>query len=186
MAEPSKTKGTIKFCVWGILSVALVWYTWNSYSSGQMVSWYYWEASQDGYAINSETFKSASKEKPVLLQIGTFQAIDGLQAVKVKKGDRLPTNCNGIISDKIVKDGKRATLDGSTLKVSVPTEVKEAKGFKYKDSFKHKGVKTNPWSGVQNLLLVIGMGFALGYMAEGFTDMMGIKLQKIKHYEGAH
>ncbi len=34
--------------------------------------------------------------------------------------------------------------------------------------------------------MVIGMGLTLGYMAEGFTDMLGIKLQKIKHYEGAH
>jgi len=94
---------------------------------GQMVTWYYWAASQDGYAINAETFKSASKEKPAILEIGTFATISGLQAVKVKKGDRLPQNCNGIISDKIIKEGKRVTLEGNTLKVTVPTEIKEAK-----------------------------------------------------------
>ncbi|MEN6440471.1 MAG: hypothetical protein ABFD97_18000 [Syntrophobacter sp.] len=186
MADPAKTKGTIKFLVWGILAVALVYYTWHSYSSGQMITWYYWEANQDGYAINADTFRNATKEKPAVLEIGSFAAISGLQAVKVKKGDRLPQNCNGIISEKIIKEGKRATLDGNSLKVTVPTETKEAKGFKYKDSFKHKGIHTNPWSGVQNLFMVIGMGLTLGYMAEGFTDMMGIKLQKIKHYEGAH
>jgi hypothetical protein len=186
MAESLKTKGIIKFAFWGILSVALIWYTWNSYASGQMVTWYYWAASQDGYAINAETFKSASKEKPAILEIGTFATISGLQAVKVKKGDRLPQNCNGIISDKIIKEGKRVTLEGNILKVTVPTEIKESKGFKYKDSFKHKGVLTNQWSGVQNLFMVIAMGLALGYMAEGFTDMLGIKLQKIKHYEGVH
>ena len=186
MADSQKTKGAIKFAVWGLLSIALVWYTWNGYTSGQMVTWYYWESSQDGYAVNSDTIKSGTKESPAVLQVGSFAAISGLQAVRVKKGDRLPQFCNGVISDKVIKDGKRAVVDGNTLKVMVPTEIKEAKGFKYKDSFKHKGVSTNPWSGVQNLLLVIGMGFALGYMAEGFTDMMGIKLEKIKHYEGAH
>lgn len=186
MNDVSRTKGVIKFLVWGALAVCLVGYTWHSYTSGQMTSWYYWESSQDGYAINADTFRSATKEKPAVLEIGSFTEISGLQAVRVKKGDRLPKNCNGIISDKVVKDAKRVVLAGSTLKVMVPTEIKEAKGFKYKDSFKHKGVHTNPWSGVQNVFLVISMGFALGYMAEGFTDMLGIKIQKIKHHEGVH
>jgi hypothetical protein len=26
----------------------------------------------------------------------------------------------------------------------------------------------------------------LGSMAEGFTDMIGMKISKIKHYEGVH
>ncbi|MCE5336285.1 MAG: hypothetical protein LLG06_17035 [Desulfobacteraceae bacterium] len=186
MAEPSRTKGVIKFAVWGILSVIMVWYTWHSYSSGQMVTWYYWEASEDGYAVEANGLRAGTKEKPVALEVGTFPAIAGLQAVKVKKGDRLPQGCNGIITEKVIKEGKRAALEGNTLKVMVPTQVREAKGFKYKDTFKHKGVKTNPWSGVQNLFMVIGMGFCLGYMAEGFTDMLGLKLHKIKHYEGAH
>ena len=186
MAETARIKGTIKFIVWGALSVALVWYTWHSYASGQMISWYYWESAQDGYAINADTFRTASKEKPAVLEIGSFTAISGLQAVRVKKGDRLPQNCNGIISDKVIKEGKRVALEGNVLKVSVPSEIKESKGFKYKDTFKHKGVQTNPWSGVQNLFLVIGMGLTLGYTAEGFTDMLGIKIQKIKHFEGAH
>lgn len=184
--QPNKTKGAIKFFFWGIMTVILIGWTWNSYTSGQLVSWYYYAAKFDGYAINSESFKTASKEKPASLEVGTFQAIDGLKAVKVKKGDLLPKGTNGVISDKIVKEGKRASLDGNTLKVTTPSEIKEAKGFKYKDTFKHKGVQTDPWSGLWNVLLVIGMGLCLGYMAEGFTDLLGIKLEKIKHYEGAH
>lgn len=63
-----------------------------------------------------------------------------------------------------------------------PWEIKESKGFKYKDTFIHKGIKTNPWSGLWNVALVIGLGLTLGLMAEGFTDMMGLKIKKIDHY----
>ncbi|MFZ2445659.1 MAG: hypothetical protein WAW37_04835 [Syntrophobacteraceae bacterium] len=187
MAEDNlKTKGMIKFVVWGALATALMWYAIHSYTSGQMISWYYYKAASDGYAIDSAAFKTATKEKPALLEIGSFTALNGLQAVKVKKGDRLPEHTDGIISEKDIKEGKRAMIEGAALKVMVPTQIKEAKGFKYKDSYKHKGVQTNPWSGVWNVAVVLGLGICLGLMAEGFTDMLGIKLQKIKHYEGAH
>ncbi len=186
MSDNPKSKGAMKFAVWGFLSVALMWYAIHSYTSGQMISWYYYEAKEDGYAIHSDAFKSATKEKPAVLEIGAFKAVEGLQAVKVKKGERLPQGVDGIIGDKVIKEGKRAVLEGNSLKVLVPTQMKEAKGFKYKDSFKHKGVKTNPWSGPWNVAIVLGIGICLGMMAEGFTDMLGIKLQKIKHYEGVH
>ena len=68
----------------------------------------------------------------------------------------------------------------------VPVQIKESKGFKFRDTYKHKGVTTNPWSGVWNVFIVCGLGFALGMMAEGFTDMLGIEVKKIKHFEGAH
>lgn len=186
MADPARQKGMIKFIVWGALAIAVLFYAISSYTSGQMVSWYYYEAAQDGYAVTSATLKGATKEKPAILEVGAFTELKGLQAVKVKKGDRLPQNTDGIITDKILKDAKRAVLEGNTIKVMVPTETKESKGFKYKDSFKHKGIKTNPWSGPWNVAVVLGLGICLGLMAEGFTDMLGIKLQKIKHYEGAH
>jgi hypothetical protein len=32
--------------------------------------------------------------------------------------------------------------------------------------------------------LVIGLGISLGYMAEGATDLFGLKLEKIRHFEG--
>ena len=60
--------------------------------------------------------------------------------------------------------------------------MKEAKGFKFKDTFKHKGVETWPWSGVWNVLIVALLGLSLGLMAEGFTDMLGLKLEKIQHH----
>ena len=117
-----------------------------------------------------------------MLEVGAFEQIVNLQAVPVKAGDRLPINATGIISTKDLKEGKRVKLEGDTIKVMVPTEVKEAKGFKYKDTYKHKGIKTNPWSGAWNVGIVFALGIALGYMAEGFTDLFGLKLKKIEHY----
>ena len=147
MAEASKTRGVIKFVVWTAIAAVLFGYLWVEYYDGTLVSWYYYRAASDGWAVNSDAFKDASKDKPAVLQIGSFEKIEGLQAVSVKKGDRLPANTNGIIDKKTVTEGKRVTLEGNTLKVTVPTQIKESKGFKYKDTFKHKGIETNPVGG---------------------------------------
>lgn len=186
MAEASKTRGAIKFIIWGAITVAISVMFWVEYYNGTLVSWYYYEAAKDGWAINAATFAHASKDKPAILEIGTFQKIEGLQAVPVKKGDRLPTNTTGIIEKKIVQEGKRVTLEGNTLKVTVPSQIREAKGFKYKDTFMHKGLQTYAWGGAYNVAFILFLGLALGLMAEGFTDMCGLKLDKIKHYEGGH
>ncbi len=186
MAEVSKTRGAIKFLVWTAIGIAMIVYFWSEYYNGNMARQYYFKAKSNGWAINSETFKDATKEKPAVLQIGSFEAIDGLQAVPVKKGDRLPNNTNGIIEKKIVDEGKRVTLDGNTLKVMVPSQIREAKGFKFRDTFKHKGIQTDAWGGVWSVAFILLFGFTLGMTAEGFTDMCGYKLEKIKHYEGAH
>ncbi len=186
MAEASRGRGVIKFIVWTVIAAAIITYLWIDYYNGTLAGWYYYKSSLDGWAINSTTFKDATKDKPAILQIGSFEKIEGLQAVPVKKGDRLPANTNGVIDKKTVSEGKRATLEGNTLKVMVPTQIKESKGFKFKDSFMHKGIETNPWGGVHSVGFVLALGFALGLMAEGFTDMCGLKLEKIKHYEGVH
>lgn len=186
MAEASKTRGVIKFVVWTIVAAVLVGYLWAEYYNGTLISWSCSRAASDGWAVNSDAFKDASKDKPAVLQIGSFEKIEGLQAVSVKKGDRLPTNTNGIIDKKTVTEGKRVSLEGNTLKVTVPMQIKESKGFKYKDTFKHKGIETNQWAGLWSTLYIIALGLALGLMAEGFTDMCGYKIQKIKHYEGVH
>jgi len=99
----------------------------------------------------------------------------------VAKGDRLPKNANGVISLAELKSGKRAVLEGQTIKVTVPWQIKETKGFKFKDTFKHKGIRTNPWSGAWNVAMVLCLGLSLGLLAEGFTDIMGLKLGKIQH-----
>ncbi len=179
-----KRRGMMKFIFWTVLSVLVAAYWIWSYTSGQMINWYYYTASADGYAVNDTTFKNATKDNPAMLVIGKFEKIEGLQAVSVKKGDRLPENANGIIGLDILKAGKRAVLEGEQIKVTVPWEIKESKGFKYRDTFKHKGIKTNPWSGAWNIAMVILFGLCLGFMAEGFTDMFGLKLKKIKHFEG--
>ncbi|MFA4915319.1 MAG: hypothetical protein WC560_01430 [Syntrophales bacterium] len=186
MAEVSKARGAVKFLFWLIVTIGLFYYAFNSYFSGQMVSWYYYKASAEGYAVHTAAFKDASKENPAILEIGSFQTISGLQAVPVKKGDRLPVNTDGIISNEVLKKGKRVKLEDGYLKVMVPNEIKEAKGFKYKDSFKHKEIKTNPWSGVWNVGMVLFLGLSLGLLAEGFTDMLGFKVEKIEHFEGIH
>lgn len=181
MAEGSKGRGVIKFLFWLLVAAGLFYYAFHTYNTGQLVSWYYYKAGTDGYAIRAETLKDASKEKPAQLQIGSFDRIEGLQAVPVKKGDRLPGNANGVISTEVLKKGKRATLEDKFIKVTMPVEIKDARGFKYKDSFMHKGVQTNPWAGVWNVALIACLGLTLGLLAEGFTDMIGIKLSKIDH-----
>jgi hypothetical protein len=178
----TKTSGSIKFVFWLAVSVGLFYYAFHSYNTGQMVSWYYYKAKSDGYAVHSSLFKNATKENPAMLEIGKFDKIEGLQAVEVKKGDRLPVNADGIIDKKVLKEEKRAKLEGNMIKVLVGSEIKDAKGFKFKDTFKHKGVETNPWSGAWNVGMVLIIGLALGMMAEGFTDIMGLKLDKISHH----
>ena len=100
----------------------------------------------------------------------------------VKKGDRLPEGANGVIEKKVVEAGKRAKLERDKLIVLLPWEIKESKGFKSKDTFIHKVVKTNPWSGVWNVAVVIALGLSLRVMAEGLTNMLGWKIKKIDHY----
>ncbi|MBF0528989.1 MAG: hypothetical protein HQK55_06925 [Deltaproteobacteria bacterium] len=182
MAENFKTRGAIKFVFYLILCIAVGWYWVNFYESGDMARWYYHTSKVDGYAINAKTFAQATKDKPISLEIGKFDTINGLQAVQVKKGDRLPSNANGVIDEKVLKEGKRAVLEGNKIKVLIPWQIKEAKGFKFRDTFTHKGVLTNPWSAVWNVVMVISFGLCLGFMAEGFTDLLGIKLKKIQHY----
>ncbi len=186
MAEASKARGAIKFIVWTAIACALIAYLWIEYYNGNVPKMYYYKAKVDGWAVNAANFKDATKDKPAILQIGSFEKIDGLQAVPVKKGDLLPANTNGIIDKKTVTEGKRVTLEGNSLKVTVPTQIKDSKGFKYRDSFMHKGIETDPWGGVWSVAWILCLGFSLGLMAEGFTDMCGLKLEKIKHYEGVH
>lgn len=182
MAEHSKSRASIKFVFWAVLAavIAMVWI--RSYTSGQMVRWYYHTAKTDGYAINSKDVAAATKDKPVVLDIGKLDSIEGLKAVPVKKGDRLPAHANGIIDEKTITEGKRAAVSDDKLTVFIPWQIKESKGFKFKDAFTHKGVKTNPWSGVWNVCAVIFLGVALGNMAEGFTDLLGIKVKKLVHH----
>ncbi len=188
MAEGSKGqgRGAIKFLFWLLVAAGLFYYAFHTYNTGQLVSWYYYKAGTDGYAVNADTLKNATKEKPALLEIGSFQKIEGLQAVPVKKGDRLPVNANGVITPEQLKKKERASLEDKFIKVTMPVKIREAKGFKYKDTFKHKGIQTNPWGALWNVVLILVLGFSLGLTAEGFTDMCGFKLEKIEHFEGAH
>jgi hypothetical protein len=146
-----------------------------------MIQWYYYTASLDGYAVNANLFMNATKEKPVALNIARQDEVKGLVAIPVAKGDRLPRNANGVISLAEIKSAKRAVIEGQTIKVMVPWQIKEAKGFKFKDTFMHKGIRTNPWSGAWNVAMVLCLGLALGLLAEGFTDLMGYKIEKIQH-----
>ena len=168
---------------WLLAAAGIISYMFYSYTSGQMIRWYYYRASVDGYAIDANTFAKASKQNPAQLTIVTADEIKGLQAVPVRKGDRLPQNTNGVITASDLKAAKRVSMDAktNTIFVTVPSQVKEAKGFKYKDTFKHKGVLTNPWSGVWNVAVILLLGLSLGMFAEGVTDFMGMKIEKIDH-----
>ncbi|MFH0901491.1 MAG: hypothetical protein V2A73_12765 [Pseudomonadota bacterium] len=184
MGGPTRVRAAIKFLFWVAASTGVVGLVVHSFRSGQMTGWYYHRSSVDGYAIDADGIGEATKEHPVVLGIGDFAQIDGLQAVPVKKGQRLPRNANGVIAETILKEGRRATLEENQIVVRIPWEVKQAKGFKFKDTFKHKGVKTNPWSAPWNVGIVFALGICLGFMAEGFTDLLGMRIQKIKHFEG--
>lgn len=185
MTEPStKGRGAIKFVFWAVCSIGLFVLVGYLHTSGKFEEWYYHKAADEGYAVNADAFKNATIESPATLEIGSFGKLDGLQAVKVNKGDLLPMSANGIILKKIIDEGKRAKVDGDKLMVMVPWKMESAKGFKFKDTFKHKGIETYPWAAVVNVLLVVFIGVSLGYMAEGFTDVIGIKLEKIRHFEG--
>lgn len=188
VGRPAHARGraVFKFVFWLGTAIGLFTYAWYCHSSGQLAAWYYHQAAADGYAVDADAFKNASPQRPALLAITAGDRIDGLVAVRVKKGDLLPKNANGVITDDIVKAGKRVNLEGASLKVKVPWELKQSKGFKFKDAFKHKGVETYPWGAVWNVLMVIGLGLALGFLAEGFTDMLGMRVEKIKHFEGGH
>ena len=184
MAEQHRGRAAFKLVFWAAAAAGLMFTVARSYTSGQMAAWFYHTAAVDGYAVNADTFMDATKERPVLLQVASVDRIEGPIAVLVKKGDRLPANANGLIAEEVIKKGERAVLEGSAVRVSVPWQVKEAKGFKYKDTFKHKGVKTYPWAAVWNVLITLGLGLTLGLMAEGLTDLVGLKFDKIRHFEG--
>ena len=177
----ARRRGVVKFSFWTVIAATVMSLTVRSYMSGQMAEWFYHRAAVSGYAVNADMFKDATKSKPAVLQISTGNEINGLVAIRVEKGDRLPRNTNGVIADQTVTKGRRAVLAGATLQVFIPWEIKDAKGFKFKDTFKHKGVETWPWSGVWNVIIVAMLGLSLGLMAEGFTDMLGFKLEKIQH-----
>jgi hypothetical protein len=184
VAEKQKKRGAIRVVFWAVCSILMFYFVAHSYTSGQMTRWYYYRTGLDGYAVNVHSFNSATKEKPAILEISPqAKEIKGLMAVPVKKGDRLPEYANGVISKKLVDEAKRAKVEGNQLKVMVPWQIQESKGFKYKDTFLHKGIETYAWSGVWNVAVVIALGFCLGLMAEGFTDFMGWKIQKIVHFE---
>jgi hypothetical protein len=179
-------RGTIKFLVWTSVSAGIIVYFWAQYYNGNLMKYYYYKAKTSGWAVNAGTFKNATKDQPATLQIGSFEKIDGLQAVPVKKGDLLPVNSNGVIDKKTVEEGKRVKLEGNTLKVMIPSQIMDRGGFKYRDTYMHKGIETNPWGGVWAVVFIIVFGFSLGAMAEGFTDMIGMKIHKIKHFEDVH
>jgi hypothetical protein len=184
MTRNERTRSIIKFVFWAAASAGSFWYAVHFYTSGRMVHWYYYQAKADGYAVNARAFSDATPERPAVLTVGDFQALDGLQARAVKKGDVLPEGATGVISLETLQEGRRAILEEGRLAVKVPWELKQAKGFKYKDTFTHKNIKTNPLSGLWNIVMVGLIGVCLGYMAEGFTDMLGLKFKKIDHSVG--
>jgi hypothetical protein len=177
-------RALIKFLFWAVSTVLVFAYAINTYRSGQLVRWYYFQAKADGYAINSHAFEQATRENPVSLAVGEFADVTGQRAVRVTRGSRLPEGTNGVIDLATVDTGDRVRLDRGQLVVTVPWQIKEAKGFKFRDGFTHKNIRTNPWAGLWNLVMVGLVGLCLGFLAEGFTDVLGLKFQKIDHSVG--
>lgn len=187
-AAQSRGRAAVKFVFWTTLALGLGVYVVHHHRTGKLASWFYHTAAEDGYAVNADSFKDASASAPAYLKVVRQDRIEGLVAVAVKKGERLPANTNGVIATRVLEQGKRAALvsdaAGQQIRMMVPWKIETAKGFKFKDTFKHKGIKTYPWAAVWNVVIVILIGLALGFMAEGLTDLLGIRLEKIRHFEG--
>ena len=83
MAEVKRGKAAFKFCFWLVASVALFGYIIYTYNSGQMIQWYYYTASLDGYAIDANQSMNATKDKPAVLSIRKQDQVDGLVAIPV-------------------------------------------------------------------------------------------------------
>jgi hypothetical protein len=184
MHREFRIRALVKFLFWAVATTVVVAYAINTYRSGQMVRWYYYESKADGYAVNATSFQQATRESPVALIIGDFPDVSGLRAVRVTKGSRLPEGTNGVIDLATVKKADRVRIEDGRLVVAVPWEIKEAKGFKFRDGFTHKNIRTNPFSGLWNLVMVGLVGLCLGFLAEGFTDVIGLKFRKIDHSVG--
>lgn len=181
MGLSSRHRAWIKFVFWTLTTVVVFSYAISTYRSGQMVHWYYFKAKADGYALNTRLVANATPENPATLAVGTFENVNGLRAVAVKKGDVLPEGATGVIDLVTIAEGKRVKLSNSSLIVMIPWQLVESKGFMYRDEFTHQNVQTNPRSGAWNVLMIAAIGLSLGYLAEGFTELLGLRLKKIDH-----
>ena len=114
----TRHRGIVKFVFWTVVAAVVMTLTVRSYMSGQMAEWFYHRAAASGYAINADLFKDATKSKPATLQVTTGNEINGLVAIRVEKGDRLPRNTNGVIADTTVTKGRRAVLRRRRVKAS--------------------------------------------------------------------
>jgi hypothetical protein len=179
-----RRRASIKFAFWALVTVVVFTYAISTYRSGQMVHWYYFKAKADGYALNTRLVSDATPQNPATLAIGNFEDVSGLRAVAVRNGDVLPEGATGVIDLATIAEGRRARLSGSSLIVMIPWQLVESKGFMYRDEFTHQNVQTNPQSGVWNVLMIGAMGLSLGYLAEGFTELLGLRLKKIDHTVG--
>jgi hypothetical protein len=135
MKRENKIRALIKFAFWSVLSCAFLCLAFYLHKSGKFAEWFYFRASEDGYAINALSIMDATVEKPIALAVGQFDRIDGDRAVRVRKGDRLPVNANGVITDKVLKESEQAVFEGAYVLVKIPWKMQDAKGFKYKDTF---------------------------------------------------
>jgi hypothetical protein len=183
MSARERRRAALKLLCWGTVATASVLYVVHCHRSGQLSQWFYHTASVDGYAVDADAFKDATPRRPALLAPVASGHLHGAVAVRVRQGQRLPPHANGVIADTVLRAGKRAAVDGDRIKVMVPWEMQQAKGVRFKDTFKHKGVKTYAWAGVWNVVMVLILGIALGFLAESVTDLLGVRLERIQHHE---
>ena len=181
MTRPSRPRAALKFLGWLAAAASVFAYAIHTYTSGTMARWYYYEATADGYAVSAKHFAEATPERPASLIIGEFAALSGLQAVPVRAGQVLPRGATGVIGLDVLRAGTRVRVEGPRLVVLQPWQVGEAKGFTFREGFSHKNVRANPISGVWNLIMVMLMGLTLGFTAEGFTDLIGVRLRRSDH-----
>ncbi len=184
MATPNRARAALKLAGWTAVATTLVALVVRSHASGQMAAWYYHRAAADGYAVRTAAFADASPDLPARLEVGDLARVDGLQAVRVRRGDRLPVNADGVILDQVLADGRRARLEGRALVVAEPSRLERAWGVAYHHTFRHEGVETWPWAAAWNVAVTLGLGLSLGFMAEGLTDLIGLDLEKIRHHGG--
>ncbi len=181
----SRWQSTAKALCWSTIAGLLIWTVVRAHASGQMAAWFYYRAAYDGYAIDADAVMRATPEHPAVLALSTSHRIEAATAVRVRKGDRLPAGATGVVGDDEIRKGKRARLAGSALEVTVPWLATQQAGFRFRDTFRHKGVEPNPWVGVWNLAMTLGIGLSLGLAAQGLTDLFGLRLAPIRHAAGS-
>jgi len=179
MAEVNRGKAAFKFCFWLVVSIALFAYVIHTYNSGQMIQWYYYTARSMVTPVNANGFMNATKEKPSCSVSGSRTRWTVWWRSRCPRGTGCQ-ECEWRHFPDRNQIGKKGRPGGEKVKVTVPWQIKETKGS-----------STRTPSSTRHQDQSLGRGLECGHgappgavtrlLAEGLTDIMGLKIGKIQH-----